>query len=454
MSNISRLFNYWKTHGLTKTFRQGSTFLSHRFQEKLNMTTFGQLVVGFFKTLKKFGLGPTVRLTFVYIFKMIKNRGTASYINQLPGASLARALEFEVLDIDFDALDKSPAQPLNDKSPYVWYVPAWTNVWGGGHLTLFRWAHLMNARREQIIYVYNNAGRFAVSYFKDSLEEAFPGNKINVITKSTEIPKSAISIATTWQSVFSVLKFTHSDSLRFYFMQDYESLFYAHGTDSMQALDSYEHKLIGVTGGPWLLSKFREHGGDGINYVFTTDRSIYYPLEEPRDRVKRVFFYGRPSTERRCFELGVETLRILKNAYPDIEIVVAGLDGIGDLGFDVTMAGSVPLPKLGELYRSCDIGLALSGTNLSYLPVELMATGVPVVTNGGPHVEWYCEDRVNSLVVPPFPTPMFKALKTLIEDKELRNSIREGGLLKSQETDWAQEASKIQTFIEAKASSL
>ena len=338
---------------------------------------------------------------------------------------------------------------INSESPLVWFVPAWSNVWGGGHFTIFRFAHLFSEKRRNIIFVYDNHERFPAKYFKESLDQAFFGNSLEVITSAKQLPATMIPIATTWQSVYSLIQNSIHISKKFYFMQDYESLFYAHGTQSMQALASYEQGLIGITGGPWLLSKFREHGGNGMNYMFTVDHDVFHSSPQSRNTVKRIFFYGRPSTERRCFELGIASLKLVKDKYPEIEIVIAGLDGIGDVGFEVTLLGSIPLPELGDLYRSCDIGLALSGTNLSYLPVELMACGVPVVSNSGPQVEWYCEHGVNSLIAKPFPSAIFEQIELLILNRDLREKIIENGIAKTSDSDWVKESIKIQNFIES-----
>ncbi len=348
---------------------------------------------------------------------------------------------------DLDTTDKKVK--INSNSPIVWFVPAWTNVWGGGHFTIFRFANYLSKRRKNIIFVYDNEKRFSAKFFRETFDAPFPQNTLEVVIDPLQLPKDIIPIATTWQSVFSLLQYSKNVSKRFYFMQDYESLFYAHGTQSMQALASYEQGLIGITGGPWLLSKFREHGGVGMNYMFTVDHDVFFPKQIASDEVKRIFFYGRPSTERRCFELGIASLKLVKERYPHIEIVIAGLDGIGDVGFEVTLLGSVPLPRLGDLYRSCDIGLALSATNLSYLPVELMACGVPVVSNSGPQVEWYCEDSVNSLVVSPFPTHIADAISRLISDRSLRTSLIQGGIQSSLRSSWDSEAHKIEGFIES-----
>ena len=355
-----------------------------------------------------------------------------------------------LVDVDFrNPNSKVDEIEINSDSPIVWFVPVWTNVWGGGHLTIFRFANFLSRKRKNIIFVYDNAGRFSEESFEASLSEAFPGNSLTVLVNPKDIPEKMIPIATTWQSVYSLLKLSKNISKRFYFMQDYESLFYAHGTQSMQALASYEQGLIGITGGPWLLSKFREHGGDGINYMFTVDHDVFYTREYLPKKIERIFFYGRPSTERRCFELGIASLKLVKEKYPEIEIVIAGLDGIGDVGFEVTLLGSVPLPELGDLYRSCDLGIALSGTNLSYLPVELMACGVPVISNSGPQVSWYCKDGFNSLVSPPFPSSILDAVDRLIENPNLREQIIKGGIETTSATSWSKEASKIEKFIDS-----
>ena len=45
--------------------------------------------------------------------------------------------------------------------------------------------------------------------------------------------------------------------------------------------------------------------------------------------------------------------------------------------------GSVPINKLSDVYGKCDMCLVLSGTNISLLPLEVMASGSVVVGNDG-----------------------------------------------------------------------
>ena len=375
-------------------------------------------------------------------------------LNWLLAKTLAKSNRNYLTAQVFDPFASKPENTFfseySPTSPLVWYVPSWTNVWGGGHFTIFRFAHLISIHRENFVYVYNNEGRCSAEHFENSIKNAFPKSQLKVLIDPTLIPKDAIPMATTWQSAYSVLQHSYHSGIKFYFMQDYENLFYAHGTESMQALQSYKLGFVPITGGPWLLSKYHENSKSthtGMNYMFAIDHSVFFPALVPRNDISRIFFYGRPSTERRCFELGISALKLIKDKYPKIEIVIAGLDGIKSVGFEATMIGSAELPKLGELYRSCDLGIALSATNLSYLPLELMACGVPVISNDGPQVEWFCENNVNSLVVPPYPSSIVNAVESLIADRALYEQLRDGGLEKVRQLSWESEANKISDFI-------
>jgi len=104
---------------------------------------------------------------------------------------------------------------------------------------------------------------------------------------------------------------------------------------------------------------------------------------------KRVLFYARPETERRGFELGVLALSLVAKKRPEVEFVLAGFKNRSvDLPFPAILPGVLALAELGALYRSCDVALVLSHTNLSLLPLEVMACGCAVVSNEGPNTEW------------------------------------------------------------------
>jgi glycosyltransferase involved in cell wall biosynthesis len=234
-------------------------------------------------------------------------------------------------------------------------------------------------------------------------------------------------------------------------MQDYESMFYPGGTQALQANYTYSFGFHGITGGHWLKKTYESYGSKAHAYIFSADRNIFYPEDSNhrvREQVKKIFFYGRPSTPRRAYELGIKALELISNHYPDIEILIAGHNTLAPPKFKCTLLGNLTLKQTGELYRTCDIGIALSGTNMSYLPVELMASGCPVVCNTGPQVDWYCKDGYNALLVDPVPTRFLTAVKKLVESRELRQSLVDNGRETIQKTTWDDEMEKVFQYIQ------
>jgi glycosyltransferase involved in cell wall biosynthesis len=346
---------------------------------------------------------------------------------------------------------RPPVSSTSKSECFIWFVPDWSNVWGGGHYTLFRFANhfaKMGGSRN-IIYIYNNERHVTPNYLQRDLQMALSPCHIEVIVDPKKLPKCSAAIATTWQSAYPVKAFPHAGE-KIYFMQDYESYFYAFGTASSQANATYAFGFKGVCGGGWLKSRYEAHGGNAIAYRFAADKNIFYPVNvdgQVRPQVTRLFFYGRPSTERRCFELGIESLKLISDAYPDVEIVIAGLDLQSPPPFKATLLGNMTLEETGKLYRTCDLGLAFSATNLSYLPVELMASGVPVLSNNGPQVEWHCIHLENSYLVDPVPEAVFDGFVNLYNSLELRQRIAGGGLATMATLNWEHEMTKVHDHV-------
>lgn len=376
------------------------------------------------------------------------------------GVADGGALSFENLVsevYDYESWENFGGFPLAYPTEYpgqkvfIWFVPDWTNVWGGGHYTLFRFAnHFAKNGTKNIIYIYNNQRHKTPDQLQKELEFALDDCRIEVIVDPKKLPKCDGAIATTWQSAYPVRALPFA-AHKFYFMQDYESLFYAYGTASMQANATYGFGFTGITGGGWLKQCYESHGGKAKNYRFAADRKIFHPADQTgtvRNSVRRIFFYGRPSTERRCFALGLAALEKISKKYPDIELVIAGLELSNLPPFKVTTLGNLSLAATGDLYRTCDIGIAFSGTNLSYLPVELMASGVPVISNNGPHIEWHCKDGYNSLLVDPVPEAVLEAVTRLVESQPLRQTLVKGGLETMADLDWTNEMQKIYEYVD------
>ena len=161
---------------------------------------------------------------------------------------------------------------------------------------------------------------------------------------------------------------------------------------------------------------------------------------------KRVLFYARPETERRGFELGILALTLVARRMPDVGCLGGRPATIRRLPFPAVIPGVLSFSELGAVYRSCDVALVLSHTNLSLLPLELMACGCAVVSNEGPNTEWLLTDQIASIVKAD-PRSIGNAIIELLEVDSLRLQKIEAGLAFAQSTDWTKELKAIESAL-------
>jgi hypothetical protein len=117
-------------------------------------------------------------------------------------------------------------------------------------------------------------------------------------------------------------------------------------------------------------------------YDFSADPNLYHVTNT--DKRDGVLFYARPATERRAFPLGILALDLFHRACPETIIHLAGADvSQYAVPFPYIHHGDMSLSELNGIYNQCSAALIISFTNMSLMPLELLAAGVvPVVTEG------------------------------------------------------------------------
>lgn len=275
-----------------------------------------------------------------------------------------------------------------------WFIPA-VGKGSGGHLNIFRFIKNLETHGfESRIIIVGSVMPPSADKAKAEIESWFFPLAANVYLGAQSAPAAYFSMATSWQTAYFVRDFQPTLQ-RCYFVQDFEPWFYSAGSESMLAEATYYFGFHGFTAGSWLAKRLNEdYGMVTCGLGFSFDRELYKPLARDDDGVRRVFFYARPPTARRAFELGLLVLREVCQALPEVEVVIAGWDVSSfNIPFPCRQAGLVELADLPQLYSQCDAALVLSCTNLSLLPLELMACGVPVISNRGAHTEWLLNEQ-------------------------------------------------------------
>lgn len=337
----------------------------------------------------------------------------------------------------------------DDKKIINWIIPE-MGVGSGGHINIFRFVlNLQNMGFQNRIYVHRGNNLLTDEKLRTFLKEHYEIQDDCGIEIYCDVSKAKFAhatIATSWQTAYFVKNFNNTIS-KFYFVQDFEPYFYAKGSEYIFAENTYKFGLKGITAGDWLKEKLRnEYQMVTESFGFSYDHDMYVPHEK-RDNKNRLFMYARPVTARRSFELGLLALCELHKRIPDIEVIFAGWDISNyKIPFTHLNAGSVKLSELADLYAQCDMCLVFSNTNLSLLPLEVMASNSVVVCNDGEHCKWLT-NKENSILVEEDPVKIADTLEYYIRHKEELIKFREKGIELANNTSWDKEAKKVKEFI-------
>ncbi len=188
-----------------------------------------------------------------------------------------------------------------------------------------------------------------------------------------------VVMCTHWSTVYGLQR--SGEARIIYFVQDFEPMFDAVGSEYMRAMSTYTHGHEIICYGKWVAAKLRDELDITAKAIpFTLDHATYVRPAQHVERDIDILFYARPSQDRRCYALVIEGLAWLKHRCPDARIGLFGEAEYGDLGFGYVNFGVFnDIRDLAPLYARTQVGICFSPTNPSQLGYEMIACGVCVV---------------------------------------------------------------------------
>jgi glycosyltransferase involved in cell wall biosynthesis len=367
---------------------------------------------------------------------------------------------------DFDVSDLDASVQVHDQHQgeivikrVIWFIPEINNPFWGGIHTILRFASYFKDKWG-VSSCFAVIGNTTEDRIRTAISSAFPNLKneeIMILQGEGDLCRlegADISICTLWTTAFFSLKFNNVKR-KFYFIQDYEPLFYPASSVSALVEETYRFGFFGITNTVSLKKIYDGYyGGSSCFFNPSINQDVFYPPEKKEDRsVLRVFFYARPGHPRNGFELGIAALKQLKQRMGDsVEIVTAGSswspEDYGVLGV-IENLGTLKYEETADLYRRSDVGLAMMFTrHPSYLPLEFMACGCCVVTNYNPATTWLLEDMENCLLSRASASYIADTLHRCLTDSKLREYIINNGLTTVHKlSGWDEEIEKIFDYM-------
>lgn len=288
----------------------------------------------------------------------------------------------DILEADWSSKKDFGYKPANKKAYTFNWIMSPPGKGGGGHQNLFRFIKFLESSGHQCrIYLYSNIDQRSVKEIRSTVKMYYPKINASIEWLSGDMKQADGIFATGWETAYPVFN-SEIKAQRFYFIQDFEPLFYPVGSEYILAENTYKFGFYGITAGGWLSNKLSKEYGMQTDYYDFGSGNNFYKFTNNKKR-KEIFFYARPVTTRRGFELGIMALDIFHKKHPEYIINLAGWD-VSDyhIPFPYRNLSELSLKELPDLYNKCAAGLVLSLTNMSLLPLELLSCGtIPVVND-------------------------------------------------------------------------
>ncbi|TVU66391.1 glycosyltransferase family 4 protein [Paenarthrobacter nitroguajacolicus] len=288
---------------------------------------------------------------------------------------------------DTDIMDSRTRVP-SSPAPYkagnlrVGWVCTPPAAGSGGHTTFFRMVEEMEERGHQCTLFLYDPNDDDASRHEETIRRHWPALRAGVRSATYGMEGVDAIVASSWPTAHVVAGQAPDGVHLFYFIQDYEPYFYPRGFLYALAEESYRLGLTNVALGAMIGQVMQSELGLPPQAVvpFGCATDTYRLLEHaPGTNRSGVVYYAKKKVDRRGYLLAKLALEHFHALHPEQEIHIYG-DTVTGWDIPVTNHGNLSPQDLNALYNRTIAGLAISFTNISLVPGELLAAGnVPVL---------------------------------------------------------------------------
>ncbi|MDR6436345.1 hypothetical protein J2790_001466 [Paenarthrobacter nicotinovorans] len=319
----------------------------------------------------------------------------------------------------------------------------------GGHTTFFRMVQALAERGHRCTLFLYDRNNDDVSRHTSVIRQYWPEVNARIRSVADGFEGMDAAVASSWPTAYAAAARRGPDLHSFYFIQDYEPYFYPRGTLYWLAENSYSLGFTTIGLGEMITAVMKAETGQAPDATvpFACDTATYRLLDRPESRASRqgVVYYAKRAVDRRGYLLAKLALEHFHTLHPEQEIHVYG-DKITGWSIPVTNHGNLSPAALNDLYNRTIAGLAISFTNISLVPEELLAAGNVPVLNESSFAAQVMRDP-DVLWAPAAPRKLAEALAQAVEAPDI--SARAAAIAQRRRLDWSVSCENFATILES-----
>ncbi len=263
-----------------------------------------------------------------------------------------------------------------------------------------------------------------------------------------------VVIATSWDTVSFAKQFR---SYRMYFVQDYEPYFYSFGEQFLLAKKTYEQGLHMVSLGSWNKMMIEKNCNvvSPIDVVEFPYEKKEYPLKNRSYddyKTKKTFvvavylkYYGKRLPCILQYML-VEVVKMFAKEGITLDVQYYG----EAKNFRVKGGKNIGMlnkKELLALYQRADFGIVASMSNVSLVPYEMLATGLPVIEFKDGTFDYFFPENCAALV-DISPNDLFVKMKECIQNPEIMHIRQENANAYLKTLSWEKTGKEFAQILE------
>lgn len=263
---------------------------------------------------------------------------------------------------------------------------------------------------------------------------------------TNQLPKSDYYIATAYHTTELV---TNSPGKWLYLIQDFENWDAVTDDDVYNSYRKIDKRIVIAK---WLLEKIESniHSGENTLIYNGLDSNVFFPIFDIEERYHHSIAMLYHPGEYKGARYGIEVIKKVKDAYPDLKAIVFGVPQRPDtLPEWIDYRQNVSQADLNRLYNASTVVLLPSiEEGFGLTGIEAMAAGCALCTSDFKGAREYAINNYNALVSPPKDVDkMVENVKKVFESKEIRNRLSEHGMHITHKFNWESSIDKFIHFM-------
>lgn len=303
----------------------------------------------------------------------------------------------EIIKItDFQEIKNEPIESLKT----VGIVITSMEAYAGGHTSILRLGTNLAKKNLDVHYIYT--GKTDLATIEENAKinlKKYQGNFVKL--EDVKEKQYDLIIATSWKSVYYA---KNMNGYKCYFVQDYEPYFFKVNERYFLAKKTYELGFHIISLGKWNVEQIKKncHVTGKIDFIdFPYESSEYQKIERNYDDYKEkqeftIAVYAKEEGKR-IPNLIQNLLQKLTERFQREDNITLNIEFFGfDKKYKPTVGknlGKLKKDQLQDLYKKADFGMVASMTNISLVPYEMIATGLPIIEfSDGSFKDFFPED--------------------------------------------------------------